>query len=195
MENPIMRFILSLLVFLLFVIGTGFAAADEPSELPLTGILNADFANHLGTVTTLNDDGEEGVFVLNENGEAVISMLREDVITASNERLGGFLSAYDESGQSLFVLPDGSYQLQFSTSNGSINLNYLNPSSSISTADSLSLEEDALLVASMNGEYQFYLMTTGELSVLMGPDEDGILYRVTFTGIPALNVKQDISAN
>jgi hypothetical protein len=195
MENPIMRLITSLLVFLLFVIGIGFAAADEPTELPVTGILNMDFATHLGTVTTLNDAGEEGVFVLNGDGEAVISMLREDVISASNERLGGFLSAYDESGQALFVLPDGSYQLQFSTSNGNINLSYLNPASSINTADSLSLDEDALLVASMNGMYQFYLMTTGELSVLMGPDEDGILYRVTFTGIPALNVKQDVSAN
>jgi hypothetical protein len=195
MENTIMRFVLSLLLFLLFITGIGFVAADEPSDLAVTGILNADFANHLGTITTLNDDGEEGVFVLNKNGEMVIGMLRADVIAASNERLGGFLSAYDESGQSLFVLPDGSYQLQLSTSNGNINLSYLNPASSISTADSLSLEEDALLQTSINGTYQFYLMTTGELSVLMGPDEDGISYRVTFTGIPALNVKQDVSAN
>src|SRR5690349_14736105 len=143
MEKQIMRFTLSLLLVLLFVIGIGFATADEPSELPVTGILNEGFATHLGTVTTVNGEGEEGVFVLNEAGEIVISMLRKDVIEASNERLGGFLSAYDESGQALFVLPDGSYQLQFSTSNGNINLSYLNGSSSVDTAEQLSLEEDA----------------------------------------------------
>jgi hypothetical protein len=185
------RFIVTLLLFILVLVPMAFAN----DELPVSGSLNPDFASDLAIVTTLNEAGEEGVFVITADGETAISMLREEIVAVSNEQLGGFLTVYDESGQSLFELPDGGYQMQLGTSNGTIDFSYLNQDSNIQAEERLSIEEDYLLAESEDGFYQFYLLTTGELSVVMASDENDFLYAVTFTGIPALNIKLEMSTN
>lgn len=186
-----MRFIVTLLLSTVLLVPMAFAN----DELPVSGILNPNFASDLAIVTTLNEAGEEGVFVITADGETAISMLREEIVAVSNEQLGGFLTVYDESGQSLFELPDGGYQMQLSTSNGPIDFSYLNQDSGIQAEERLSIEEDYLLAATEDGSYQLFLLTTGELSVVMVSHENDAVYTVTFTGIPALNIKQEISAN
>lgn len=193
MEKQFVRLITSLLFSLLVFVAVATVSADD--ALPVSGILNPDSASELGIVTTLNASGEEGVFIIARNGEIAISMLRAEIVAVSNEMLGGFLSVYEESGQALFEMPDGSYQMQLTTSNGVINLSYLNQNSTIQSAELLTMEEEILLQASADEQYQLYLLTTGELSVLMRTDDDDLSYQITFTGIPALNIKEALLDN
>jgi hypothetical protein len=177
-----MRFILSLLIAT--AVAIPFVSADD--ESPISGILNPSFASNLATVTTLNASGEEGVFVISPDGKMLISLLKLEIVERSNEQLGGFLTVYADTGQSLFELPNGGYQMQLSTGNGAIDFSYLNQASSIQAEERLTMEEDFLLAESEESFYQLYLLTTGELSVIIGPDETGMSYQITFTGIPAL---------
>jgi hypothetical protein len=185
------RFVVILLLSTLVLVPIAFAN----DELPVSGILNPDFASDLAIVTTLNEAGEEGVFVITADGETAISMLREEIVAVSNELFGGFLVVYEESGQSLFELADGGYQMQLSTNNGPIDFSYLDQDSNIQAEERLSIEEDYLLAATEDGSYQLFLLTTGELSVVIESVERDAVYSVTFTGIPALNIKLEISAN
>jgi len=187
-----MRLIPSLLLLALIALFVGIVSASD--ETPVSGVLNPDFASQIGTVTTLNQDGEEGVFVITPNGDTALAMLKSEIVSISNEALGGFLTVYDETGQALFELPDGRYQMQLTTSNGTINLSYLNQYSNLETAELIAIDEDVLLQTSADESYQLFLMTTGELSVVISTD-DGMVYRLTFTGIPALNIKQEIFAD
>jgi hypothetical protein len=182
------------LIICIGVVIVGISSVSAQTDIPVNGVLNPDFAQQQGVISTVNQTDEAGIFVLNPDGEVEISILLEDVVAVSHQYLGGFLVAYDESGQALFELPQGGYQMQLTTSNGAINFSYLNQNSNVQSAEILTMQEDMLLQASADGHYQLYLLTTGELRVVMGPDAAGLYYHVTFTGIPALNIKQAITS-
>lgn len=184
-----MRFISTLLII---IVMTNISPVFANGELSADGLLNPDFGSHLGTIMTLNESDEAGIFVYNNSAELVISMQYDELRAASFHHLGAYLSVYDDSGQSLFELPNGSYQMQLTTSNGPINFTYRGQSGRIQGTESLTMEDDVLLQHSEDGLFQLYLLTTGEFSIVIGPDSDNTTYVLTFTGVDALNLKQEI---
>jgi len=162
--------------------------------VPANQILNPDFATHVGTITTMNESGQEGLFVYDSADNLVLMMLHQDVMEASFQYLGGYLTAYSENGQALFALPDGNFQMQIATPNGGLNFKYGNQQAGLQGADALSMESNVLLKQSDDGLMQLYLLTSGELRVAMQAPTEDVIYTLTFTGIPALNIKQAIHA-
>jgi hypothetical protein len=179
----------AIILIIILLITAGVVAADSAPGGP--HILNPDFGSHLGTVADSNAENQSGIFVYDSNGQLVINMFSEDVEAAAFEYTGRYLVAYDESGQALYDMPDGRFQMQLTTSNGSINLNYASHGSDMKAGEAQTETEDILLQQSDDGLYSLYLLGNGELSVVMGPDNAGLSYQVTFTGVPALNIKLD----
>lgn len=176
-------------IILLFFAAIPLAAQEN---LPVSGVLNPDFAQDLALVTSLSITGEEGIFAYAPNGELLLGMQVEEIKSAAYEAMGGFLIAYDESGQALFQLPDGTYQMQLTTSNGSLNFNYLNRHSSVQASEALTMDKDVLLEQSVDEQYQIVLLQSGELAVIIAPNSSALRYQIRFTGIPALNIHNEI---
>ena len=178
--------IIALLITLIIHATVGLTVADEGTN---THILNTDFGAHIGIVSDVNSDGQQGIFIYGTLDDApMLSILREDIESAAFEHTDRYLVAYDASGQALYELPDNRYQMQITTPNGAVNMNYAAGGTDLQGASAMTETEDILLQQSTDGMYRVYLLSTGELSVIMGPDANRVNYQVTFTGVPALNV-------
>jgi hypothetical protein len=171
----------------LLLCSIGLAAAED--IVNNDDILNTAFGQHIGLVADINAQGQEGIFIYRSLGEQpIVSMLREDVETAAFELTGRYLVAYDASGQALYELPNDQYQMQITTPNGAINMSYSSYGTNLRGTDAMVETADILLQQTSDGIYSIYLLGTGELSVVMGPDVNDMTYQITFTGVPALNV-------
>lgn len=167
-------------------------------SIPAQHQINPSFAIHMGIIEDMHD-GLNGIYITSPEGELVLAMSYHEIETTVLETAGKFLIAYDDSGQALYINADGEYEMSLTINDSSINLSYLpNHRNRLSLVeDSSYLEQDVMLQdvilkESTDGLYRIVLLTTGELQVQMQSANDRIEYHVTFTGIPALNVKYSV---